>query len=202
MASRQMPGLQQNMTRRGGRFRERSIKSGGRKQGGILAEQNRRGLPLFCAVRGAKTGTVPFSETVLRFRLKTTLYGLNPSSYSGPRPLAFVKTNLHPLMRFPKSHRSFGRPRRRTADHAEIADGRREPALMASWYTCDMDSTAIPPFPAPGCEPTIHDKARARTRLARVFEQSDRFGHEHNTDPQGADATIDAAILEIRSQET
>ncbi len=52
----------------------------------------------------------------------------------------------------------------------------------------------------PGQEPTSADKARARARLERVFQQADRFGQDQNIQPQAADAVIDSAVQDVRSR--
>jgi hypothetical protein len=52
----------------------------------------------------------------------------------------------------------------------------------------------------PGQEPSAADKARARRRLERIFEQSDRYGAEHGIQPDQADAAIDAAVQDVRSR--
>jgi hypothetical protein len=52
----------------------------------------------------------------------------------------------------------------------------------------------------PGREPTAEDKAHARARLEKVFEQVDRHGDEHNVSPEEADRAIDAAVRDVRSQ--
>jgi hypothetical protein len=50
----------------------------------------------------------------------------------------------------------------------------------------------------PGQEPTSQDKAHARARLEKVFEQVDRHGDEHNVSPEEADAAIEAAVRDVR----
>jgi hypothetical protein len=52
----------------------------------------------------------------------------------------------------------------------------------------------------PGHEPNSQDKAHARARLEKVFEQVDRYGDEHNVSPEEADAAIDAAVDDVRSR--
>jgi hypothetical protein len=52
----------------------------------------------------------------------------------------------------------------------------------------------------PGHQPTSDDKAHARARLEKVFEQIDRHGDEHNVSPEEADAAIDAAVRDVRSR--
>jgi hypothetical protein len=54
----------------------------------------------------------------------------------------------------------------------------------------------------PNREPTAEAKARARARLDEVFAQVDRYGQEHGITPDEADAAIDLAVQEIRSQAT
>ncbi len=54
----------------------------------------------------------------------------------------------------------------------------------------------------PGQEPSPRDKAGARARLERVFQQSDEYGQAHGVAPQSADAAIDAAVEEVRARKT
>jgi hypothetical protein len=51
-----------------------------------------------------------------------------------------------------------------------------------------------------GREPTAAEKARARARLERVFDQADRYGHEQGISADEADKTIDAAVEDVRSR--
>jgi hypothetical protein len=54
----------------------------------------------------------------------------------------------------------------------------------------------------PNREPTAEAKARARARVEQVFAQTDRYGQEHGITADEADAAIDQAVREIRSQAT
>ena len=51
-----------------------------------------------------------------------------------------------------------------------------------------------------GHQPTSQDKAHARARLEKIFEQIDQHGDEHDVSPEEADAAIDAAVRDVRSR--
>ena len=85
-------------------------------------------------------------------------------------------------------------------------------ADLSQWQRLAVESIVGRPLQAedrvfvavlqPNREPTAAAKARARERLGQVFAQVDRFGQEHGITADEADAAIDLAVREIRSQDT
>jgi hypothetical protein len=83
---------------------------------------------------------------------------------------------------------------------ADLSSAQRQAVESMVGRTLESQDMVFLVVLRPGQEPTAEDKARARARLERVFQQADRFGQEQGIDPVAADAAIDAAVQDVRSR--
>lgn len=83
---------------------------------------------------------------------------------------------------------------------AELSTTQRQAVESMVGRTLESQDMVFLVVMRPGQEPTAEGKARARARLERVFQQTDRFGQEQGIEPGAADAAIDAAVQDVRSR--
>jgi hypothetical protein len=83
---------------------------------------------------------------------------------------------------------------------ADLSSAQRQAVESMVGRTLESQDMVFLVVMRPGQEPTAADKAGARARLERVFQQSDRFGQEQGIKPDSADAAIDAAVQDVRSR--
>lgn len=83
---------------------------------------------------------------------------------------------------------------------ADLSSEQRQAVESMVGHPLDTRDTLFLVVMRPGREPTAGDKARARARLQKVFEQVDTHGERHPIPPDEADAAIDAAVRDVRSR--
>jgi hypothetical protein len=82
----------------------------------------------------------------------------------------------------------------------ELSREQRQAVESMVGRALDSQEVVVVAIMRPGEVPTAADKARARARLQRVFDQADRFGDEQGISADEADKAIDAAVEDVRSR--
>ena len=83
---------------------------------------------------------------------------------------------------------------------ADLSREQRQAVESMVGHALDSQDVLFLVVMRPGQEPTVQDKARARARLDKVFQQADRFGEQQGIQPDAADAAIDDAVQDVRSR--